>query len=92
MTDGRVVAARQQVSCEVGGEVVILNLADEVYYGLDAVGARVWQLIQEPRTVEEVRDAIVAEYEVEPAVAERDLRALLDELASRRLIEVRPSA
>ena len=84
-----VVAARDQVSAEVEGEVVILNLADEVYYGLDEVGARVWSLLAEPRTVAELRDSIVADFEVDAATAERDLLDLLREMAERRLVEVR---
>lgn len=83
-----VVAARDQVSARVEGEFVILNLADEVYYGLDGVGARVWELLNEPRAVSEVASAIAAEYEVDAATAERDLLALLDELAGRKLVEV----
>lgn len=84
-----VVCAREQVSCEVGGEVVILSLRDEVYYGLDEVGAHVWRLIQEPRTVAEVRDAVVAAYEVAPDDAERDIVALLAQLAEKELVELR---
>ena len=88
----RVVAARDQVSVEVEGEAVILSLADGVYYGLDPVGARVWTLLEEPRTVAELRDAVVAEWDVDAPAAERDLLALLEALAARGLVEVRPAA
>jgi ornithine carbamoyltransferase len=83
-----VVAARDQVSADVDGEFVILNLADEVYYGLDGVGARVWTLLEEPRTVAELASAVSAEYEVDAETAERDLLALVADLAGRRLVEV----
>jgi hypothetical protein len=82
------VAAKDQVSSDLGGEVAILDLQAGTYYGLDNVGARVWSLIQEPRTVVEIRDIIVSEYEVEPDRCERDLIALLQRLADKRLIEV----
>ncbi len=84
-------AAREQLSAEVGDEVVILNLGDEVYYGLDGAGALVWGLMAEPRRVEELRDAVVSAFEVEADEAQRDLLALLDELAERGLVEVLPS-
>ena len=87
----RVVAARDQVSVEVEGEAVILSLADGVYYGLDPVGARVWTLLEQPRAVAELRDAVVAEWEVDAPTAERDLLALLDALAERGLVEVLPA-
>jgi hypothetical protein len=82
----RWVAAREQLSCEVGEEVVILNLADDTYYGLPEVGAFVWQLLGEPRTLPELRDAVVAEFEVEPRVCEADLARLLEDLAARGLV------
>ena len=84
-----VVASKDQLSSSIGGETVILGLKAGHYYGVGDVGARVWQLIQEPRRVAELRDAIVAEYEVAPAVCEADLLKLLDRMAEARLIEVR---
>ena len=86
--DSIVVAVKDQVSSDLAGEVVILDLRRGMYYGLDAVGARIWALIQEPRSVEAIRDAILAEYEVEPEPCEHDLLALLGDLASAHLIEI----
>ena len=81
-------AAKDQASSDLGGEVAILDLKAGVYYGLDAVGARIWSLIQEPRTVNEIRNILLEEYEVEPERCERDLLVLLQRLADERLIEV----
>ena len=84
-----VVAAKDQVSSDLGEEVVVLDLKNGVYYGLDAVGARIWNLIQEPKAVNEIRDVLLDEYEVEPEHCERDLLALLEELVAENLVEVR---
>ena len=84
-----VVAAKDQVSSDLGGEVAILHLKAGVYYSLEAVGARIWSLIQEPRTVGEIRNILVSEYEVEPDRCESDLIALLQRLADEGLIEAR---
>lgn len=83
----RVVASRQQTSTEVDGEVVILNFDQGMYYGLDTVGAFVWKLLAKPREVEELRDAIVDEFDVPPDVCEGDLRELLVDLGDAGLIE-----
>ena len=83
-----VVVTKDQVSSDLGGEVAILHLEAGTYYGLDAVGARVWSLIQEPRTLREIHEVLVSEYEVEPARCERDLIALLHRLADEGLVEV----
>jgi hypothetical protein len=92
--DSRFVVSPDQVSCDLGGEAAILQLKSAIYYGLDPVGARVWDLLRTPKTLAELRDAIVAEYEVEPDRSERDLRDLLEKLTAERLIEIRaePSA
>jgi len=87
----RVVASRDQVSVDVDGEAVILNLADGVYYGLDPVGARVWEMLAVPRSVAELRDAVVAEWDVDAPTAEADLIELLAEMATRGLVDVDPS-
>jgi hypothetical protein len=88
----RVVASREQVSCELGGEAAILNLKNSVYYGLDQVGARVWTLLQEPRSVKELRDVIVQEFEVTPERCESDLYALLEKLMAEGLVEAADGA
>jgi len=84
-----VMAAKHQVSSDLGGEVAILDLGAGMYYGLDEVGARIWELIQEPRTVREVQDIILEEYDVDPASGKGDVLALLRELADKGLVEVR---
>ena len=84
-----VVATREQVSSSVAEEEVILNLRDGAYYGLDAVGARAWRLIQEPRTLAEVCEAIASEYDVAPERCERDVVALFRRLAERGLVEIK---
>ena len=87
-----VVVSGDQVSSDLAGEVVMLSLKDGAYYGLDEVGARIWNLIQQPRSVNAVRDAILEEYDVAPECCERDLLALLGDLESAGLIEVRHAA
>ena len=83
-----VVVAKDQISCDVGGEAAILSLDNGVYYGLDLVGARVWSLVQEPQTFGALRDTLLKEYNVEADNLETDLRELLEQLAQYGLIEV----
>ena len=87
-----VVAASDQVSTALGGEAVILELKRGVYFGLNEVGASIWQLLAEPRSVGEIRDAVSAEFDVAPDRALEDLLALLAELQERGLVEVRGGA
>jgi hypothetical protein len=52
----------------------------------------IWQLIQQPKSVKEIREAVLQTFDVEPEVADRDLLALLRELATRNLVEIREAA
>ena len=87
-----VVAIEHQVSSDLGGEVAILDLKAGVYYGLDEVGARIWELIQETRVVGQIQATILEEYDVEPERGKRDVLMLLQDLANEGLIEVKDEA
>lgn len=89
--DSTVVASTRQVSTEVEGESVILNFDDGVYYGLDNLGTLVWSLLSEPIAVSEIRDAIVAEYEVDDSRCETDLLELLNDMQGAGLVQVSES-
>jgi hypothetical protein len=71
---------------QVGEETVMLDLAQGAYYGLDPVGARMWQLLAEGKTLAEVCDAIIAEYEASRDTIEGDLLTLVDDLMKQGLI------
>jgi len=87
-----VVAASEQVSCPLGEESAILNLKNSMYYGMNPVGTRIWTLLKEPRSVEQLRDTLLNEYDVDAALCERDLLDLLGKMKSEGLIEVRSAA
>ena len=87
-TETIVVATAEQVSCHVGDESVILSLQNSVYYGVNPVGASIWNLLQQQRSVAELRDAMLEEYEVEAERCERDLLDLLEKMRTEGLIQV----
>lgn len=84
-----VCASSQQVSRDLAGEAVLLQLQSGVYYGLDEIGAFVWSRLQKPVAVSELRDAILSEYDVTPERCESDLLALLNRLLREGLIELK---
>jgi hypothetical protein len=89
ISDGSIVSAiTHQVSCDLSGEAVILNLRDGVYYGLNSVGARIWSLLEEPRSVRELRALLLDEYDIDPEVCAQQLVSLLSDLAAHGLLEV----
>ncbi len=84
----RVFTAQNQVWTDLGNEIAILNLDSGIYYGLNDVGADVWNFINEPRTVLQIQGHIRTQYEVDPDKPYRDLVALLKRLAEAGLIEL----
>ena len=74
------------ITRELSGETVLLNLESGVYYGLDAVGTRVWQLIMQGRTIASVCDTMIEEYEVAAQVLHADVTRLVGELHDRGIV------
>lgn len=85
--DSIVVVAPSQISSDLVGQQIILNIQSGVYYGLDRVGARIWNFLQQPRRVSEIRDMLIAGYDVDQERAEQDLIALLRKLTDAGLVE-----
>jgi hypothetical protein len=84
----RVFTAQNQVWTDLGSEIAILNLDTGIYYGLNEVGADVWNFISEPRTVLQIHGHIRTQYDVDSDRCFRDLVALLKQLAEAGLIKL----
>jgi len=81
--------AEDQISGDLlDGEVVILNMNDDVYYGLDQVGGRIWNLVQDPITFGEIIQTLLEEFDVEFQQCSEDVLALLKDMLSKGLIEL----
>ena len=71
----------------VGSEMVLLDYDRGIYYGLNPVGARVWQLLSEGEAVERIVGRLVDEYDVARETLESDVATLLHELEAKELIQ-----
>lgn len=71
---------------QVGDETVILDLGSGTYFGLDPVGARMWQLIGEGKTLGETCDILLGEYDVPREQLELDVAELAEKLLAQKLI------
>lgn len=80
------------VSREVGGEMVLLDLASGQYFGLDLVGGRIWELLSErSQTLRELSDQIEAEFDAPREQIEADILALANQLRDQELITLNNS-
>ena len=84
-----VVASPQQVSCDVDNEAVMLSMHDGEYYGLNEVAASIWRLIQQPRTLLQIRDALLSEYDgIDADECERAVTQFVSKMIGLNLIEI----
>jgi hypothetical protein len=72
---------------ELDGEAVLLNLQNEMYYGLDEVGTRMWQLLTTSDSVQAAMDTMLEEFDVTPETLEQDLTKMINELQEQGLLE-----
>ena len=81
-------ASDEIISSKLDNEVVMMSIEKGAYYGLDEIGARVWELLAEPRTVSGICDILVQEYDVAREQCEQDMLAWFAELAGENLIQI----
>jgi hypothetical protein len=70
----------------LGDELVGLHVDQGACYGFNPTAARVWQLLEQPRTVSDLREHLLAEYQVDEETCDRELRALLKQFEDHRLV------
>jgi Coenzyme PQQ synthesis protein D (PqqD) len=87
--DSLVVVSQDQVSSDLAGESVILNLKNGTYYGLNELGSVIWEFIQQPKTVAAICDSILEDYEVDSETCTSSVQALLSDLVNAQLVEIR---
>lgn len=87
----KVLASRDVLAAELGGEVSLLDVKSGIYFTLNPVGANVWRQIQEAKSLAGIKQQLLAEYDVDDHRCELDLRQLLSELQASGLIEFIPA-
>lgn len=79
----------QQIASKVAGEIVILNHSKGAYYGLDEVGALVWDSLEKgPQTIDSLCETVSGEYDIDNESCKNDIDSLLQDLVSEKLVEI----
>ena len=79
----------EQLSSELDGETILLQMNSGLYYGLNEMGAAIWGMIQSPKTFQEIQSDLLESYEVSAEVCKQEVEKLLSELHAAGLIEVK---
>lgn len=80
--------SNDQIAASVDREIVILSVERGSYYGLDEIGSEIWQKLENPVRVDSLCEVLTTKYDGERGTIERDVLALLEQLASEGLISV----
>lgn len=78
----------EMVEADAGEELIGLHVDNGICYSFNPTAKRVWQLIEQPRTLAAIRDALVREFQVDPALCEAEVRVLLADLATDHMVEL----
>ena len=87
LTDDTFLIRHPQASdSRLGEETVILHLESGVYFGLDPVGTRIWDILAQRATPAMIRETLLGEFDVAPEVLEKDIEGFLGSLLSHDII------
>lgn len=82
------VRSPEQVSGDLDGTIVLLSIQNGEYYNMNAVGSRIWGLLEKPMTVSALVDQLIVEFEVDRPTCEKEVAAFLGQLQKSNLLKV----
>ena len=85
--DSVLVRDPDMIAAEMDGDLVMMSVERGAYFGIGGVGTRVWELLEQPHSVDQLCAAIVAEYEVDEGVCRRDVVEFVQKLLDEKLVK-----
>ena len=76
------------LSTSLGDDVVMMDVEQGAYYGLEAVAARIWALTEQPLSVGSLCDRLVTEYQISPEQCQQEVLAFLRELLNQHIVQI----
>ncbi|HOX35957.1 MAG TPA: PqqD family peptide modification chaperone [Methanoregulaceae archaeon] len=86
--DSVVAVTKDQMSCGLDDEAVILSIKKGVHFSLNPLGSRIWSMVQKPIKVGTIRDAILADFDIDNKTCEEDLLLIISEMQKEGLIKI----
>lgn len=71
---------------KIDDEVILMSIEADSYFGLDPIASRIWELLEQPKTLDELVALLMEEYEVDASTCTEDVRALLGDLQDKGLV------
>jgi hypothetical protein len=86
--ESRLVTPPHVVTRQVDGELVLLNLENDYYFGLDPVGTRIWEVLSSSSSIGVGLEQLRSEFDVEGDRLRRDVERLVAKLVDDGLVEL----
>ncbi|MBI2425363.1 MAG: lasso peptide biosynthesis PqqD family chaperone [Candidatus Hydrogenedentes bacterium] len=77
------------ITSEVDGETVMMSVSAGSYFGLDPLGSRIWDLLESPKSIQELTTALQAEYDVDEPTCTKDLSAFFHRMLEHGVVGIR---
>ena len=76
------------LAADLGDDVVMMDVEQGAYYGLEAVAARIWALTEQPLSVGSLCERLVTEYQISPEQCQQEVLAFLGELLNQHVVQI----
>lgn len=80
--------AADLLEAELGEELMAMDVASGSCFGFNSVATHIWRQLASPKSFRDLRDSLIAEYEVGAEQCTEELQVLLDDLIDKRLVRV----
>lgn len=85
--DQKITRHPDMLSAEIGGEAVMMSIEKGAYFGLNPIATRIWDLIEQPRSIAELIEVITSEYEVSNEQCAADVQEFTADMITRGLAQ-----
>lgn len=86
MDSGTYTRTKDVIEADVGGEVVLLHTQNWQYFEFDKVGATIWALLEEPKSLDTMVTSLMEMFEVGADQCREETKAFLDEMIAQGLV------
>jgi coenzyme PQQ synthesis protein D (PqqD) len=86
--DATIALGEGQLTAVMDDGVIVLSMGSGMYYSLDAVASRIWELLQTPSSPRAITETITREFDVDEETATEDVLGFVTELHDNGFVTV----
>ena len=84
----KIIRHNDMLSAEIGGEAIMMSIEKGAYFGLNPIATRIWDLIDQPKSIAELIMVISAEYEVSEEQCSADVQEFVADMLARGIAQL----